>query len=197
MRLFPARAAGVAAGALMLASCGIMGSREAKLVCPASFIAPDTDKLAEFKPGGTTLRDVEYGVQIASINSKCERADHGLLLRTKVSFRIVANDPAVRRGTFQYFVSVVDGKQNILTKRTYVMPFELDVREHATNRADELVENLPLLNTATGGDYAIVAGLQLTEAQLKFNRAGSRPPSIAIAPATSVAIPPKKSGTTP
>lgn len=197
MRLFPVRAAGIAAGALLLAACGIMGSRETKLVCPASFIAPDTDKLAEFRPGGSTLRDVEYGVQFASIDSKCERADHGMVVRTKVAFRIVGNDPAVRRGNFQYFVSVVDGQQNILTKRTYVMPFELDVREHATNRADELVENLPLLNTSTGGNYAIVAGLQLTEAQLKFNRAGSRPPSIAIAPSASVAIPPRKSGPTP
>lgn len=197
MPFIPVRAAGVLAGALLLTACGIMGSREAKLVCPASFIAPDTDKLAEFKPGGSTLRDVEYGVQISSINSKCERADHGMVVNTKIAFRIVANDPTVRRGTFQYFVSVVDGQQNILTKRTYVVPFELDVREHSMNRADELVENLPLLNTSTGGDYAVVVGLQLTEAQLKFNRAGSRPPSIAIAPTGSVAIPPRKSGTTP
>ncbi|MGH6980047.1 MAG: hypothetical protein ACREFC_02470 [Stellaceae bacterium] len=197
MRLFSARAAGVLAGALLLSACGIMGSREAKLVCPASFIAPDTDKLAAFRPGGSTLRDVEFGVQMASINSRCDRADHGMVVDTKIVFRIVANDPAFRAGSFQYFVSVVDAQQNILTKRTYFVPFELDVRQRSTNKTDELVEHLPLLNTSTGGNYAIVAGLQLTEAQLKFNRAGSRPPTVAIAPTTSVTIPPKGSASSP
>jgi hypothetical protein len=181
----------VVVGALLLSGCGWFGGKETKLVCPASYIAPDTDKMAVFKPGGSTLGDVSYGVQIATLVSKCERADKGLSVDTRVAFHLVSNDKTLRAGNFQYFVSVVDGYQNILTKNTYTVPFEFDARVHDMNRQDELIENLPLRDAGTGGNYAIVVGLQLTEAQLKFNRAAAHTPSIAVPPTVSVALPPK------
>lgn len=191
MRLFPIGAALVVAGALAVSGCGWFGGKETKLVCPASFIAPDTDKVAVFKPGGTTLNDVRYGVQIADVQSKCERGDRGIIVDTKVAFRLVSSDNSMRGGSFQYFVSVVDGNQNILTKKDYVVPFEFDARLHELTRKDELVEKLPLLDPGTGGNYAIVVGLQLTEAQLQFNRSAAHSPSVAVAPTVSVALPPR------
>jgi hypothetical protein len=184
-------------GAFLLTGCGWIGGNEVKVVCPASFIAPDTDKVAVFKPGGKTLADVAYGVQIADIRSQCERADHGLTVKTKIAFHVVSNDRSLRTGAFQYFVSVVDGEQNILTKNTYTVPFEFDSRMRDLDRKDELLENLPLRNAGTGGNYAIVVGLQLTEAQLNFNRAAQHSPGVAMAPTVKVAVPPKGSGSTP
>ena len=55
---------------------------------------------AVFKPGGTTLNDVRYGVQIAAVNSRCGRADKGLTVDTKVLFRLVATDPSMRTCSF-------------------------------------------------------------------------------------------------
>lgn len=174
-------AALLAAGMLALSGCGVMGGgKTAKLVCPASFLAPNADKQAVFKPGGTTLKDVRYGVEITSINSRCARAEKGITVDTKLQFELVANDPSVRSGSFEYFVSVVDAQRHILTKKTYAMPFEFDPRQRTMNKADELVETLPLINPATGGNYAIVAGLQLTHAQLEFNRAGNAPPKLSV-----------------
>jgi hypothetical protein len=199
MRHISLGAASVVAGALLLAGCGWIGGKETKLVCPASFIAPDTDKVAVFRAGGSTFNDVSYGVQITDVQSRCDRADHGLAVDTKVAFHLVSNDRALRAGSFQYFVSVVDGNQNILTKKTYIVPFEFDARLRDMNKQDELVENLPLRDTGTGGNYAIVVGLQLTEAQLQFNRSAAHAPSISVAPTVSVALPPqqKNSASTP
>ena len=70
--VFPGVAVTLAAG-LALSGCG--GGKQTKLVCPATFIAPDTDKVAVFKPGGSTISDVRYGVQISNLHSKCDRAD--------------------------------------------------------------------------------------------------------------------------
>jgi hypothetical protein len=182
----------VVATALLVAGCGMFGgTKEAKLVCPASFIAPDADKLAVFNPGGSSINDVRYGVMIDAVNSSCSRADHGLAVDTKVEFRLVTRDPSLRTGSFIYFVSVVDSNHEILTKRTYSVPFEFGIRLPALTKRDELIENLPLHDAGTGGAYAVVVGLQLTEAQLRFNRAATRSPAVAIPPAVSVALPPR------
>ncbi|HEX4111474.1 MAG TPA: hypothetical protein VH020_02975 [Stellaceae bacterium] len=177
------------AGAFALSGCGWFGGGEKKLVCPGTYIAPDTDKEAVFKPGGTTLKDVSYGVQVASVKSECQRGEKGLIVDTKVGFRLVSNDPRLRTGDFEYFVSIVDAQQNILTKQTYRMPFEFGPRLEAMTKQDELIENLPLNDSGTGGNYAVVVGLQLTAAQLEFNRASSRPPTMSLRP--SVAMPTK------
>ncbi len=173
--------------AFAVSACG--GGGSAKLTCPTSFVAPDADKVAVFKPGGgTQLADVSYGIKVIAVNSKCDRADKGLIVNTKVDFRLVSNDPALRTGSFTYFVSVVDERQNILTKRTYTMPFEFGSNLHDLQKSDALIEKLPLLNVATGNNYAIVVGLQLTPQQFEFNRASSAPPSLPVPP--SQAIPP-------
>jgi hypothetical protein len=180
------------ATALTVAGCGMFGgSKEAKLVCPVSFIAPDADKLAAFNPGGVTLSDVRYGVIIDAVNSRCSRADHGIIVDTKVEFRLVSRDPSLRNGNFVYFVSVVDSNHDILTKRTYTVPFEFGPRLQQLTKNDELIENLPLHDVGTGGSYAVVVGLQLTEAQLRFNRAAAHSPAVALPPAAPVALPPR------
>jgi hypothetical protein len=180
-------------GAVTLSACGLFGGgKEAqKLVCPGSFVAPDADKLAMFRPGGeATLENVLYGVRVTNIASRCVRADKGLTVSSRVDFQLVANDSTVRTGSFTYFVSVVDAQQNILTKQVYSMPFEFDPRHRNLDEHEELVEQLPLVNVATGGNYAIVVGLQLTPEQLQFNRAGSRSPAIAVQPRPNPSIPP-------
>lgn len=176
-----ASAALLLATALAVAGCGMFGSRkEAKLVCPVSVIAPDADKLAVFSPGGSGINDVRYGVMVNALSSRCSRTDHGLVVDTRVEFRLVAKDPTLRTGSFVYFVSVVDSNREILTKQTYAVPFEFGPREMALTRRDELISNLPLRNVSTGGAYAVVVGLQLTEAQLRFNRAAERSPGVAL-----------------
>lgn len=67
------------------------------------------------------------------------------------------------------------------------------------NKQDEVFANLPLLDVGTANNYAIVIGLQLTEAQLQFNRAAARSPAVSVPPAVSVALPaqPKNSASTP
>jgi hypothetical protein len=197
MRRIPFGAALFVAGAVLLSGCGLFGGKETKLVCPASFIAPDTDKMAVFKAGGSTLDDVTYGVRITDVQSKCGRVDQGLAVDTKLAFHVVSNDRSLRAGSFQYFVSVVDGYRNILTKKTYTLPFEFDARMSDLNKQDELIENLPLRNAGTGGNYAIVVGLQLTEAQLSFNRSAAHSPSVSVPQAAPVALPAKNSASSP
>jgi len=193
MSLRPLAAAFLVLGGLALSGCGWFGgSREAqRLVCPGSYVAPDADKLAVFRPNSDAkLDNVLYGVRLASISSRCERADKGLTVLSKVEFQLVANDGNVRNGSFVYFVSLVDAQQNILTKQAYNMPFEFDPRHRNLTLHEDFAEHLPLLNVSTGGNYAVVVGLQLTPDQLEFNRAGSHPPSLSVPP--KQAIPPNE-----
>lgn len=193
MRASSSAAIVLTAAALVLSGCGWVGGwfggGEKRLACPGTYIAPDTDKEAVFKGGGSTINDVSYGIQVIFARSSCERGDPGIIVDTKVGFRLVSNDRMLRTGNFEYFVSIVDAQQNILTKRTYRIPFEFGPRLQALTKQDELIENLPLRDTGTGGNYAVVVGLQLTPEQLQFNRASTRPPSMSIPP--SVTLPAK------
>ena len=164
--------------ALLASGCSLFGGGgEGKaMVCPATFAAPDADKFATFRPGGAgTIADVRYGVKVQSVTSKCERADKGILVKTHVEFVLVAPDITVRTGQFSYFASVVDARQNILTKDTYTLPFEFDPHARQMTIEDDLIEQLPLRDVTTGGNYAIVIGLQLTQEQLDFNRRSNAP----------------------
>jgi len=186
--------AGLLLSGLALAGCGFFGGgggREAKrLVCPGSYVAPDADKLAVFKPNSDAkLDNVLYGVRVAAITSRCERADQGLVVQSKIDFQLVANDANIRTGSFVYFVSLVDAQQNILAKQDYTLPFEFDPRHRNLTLHEDFVEHVPLIDVSTGGNYAVVVGLQLTAEQLAFNRAGSRPPSLSVQP--KQAVPPK------
>jgi len=185
------RAALVFAVALALSGCGWIGGggNRQKMVCPGSFIAPDADKVAVTRPGATAtnMKDVLYAVRIDSIDSKCERADKGLSVRTSLQFTLAANDPGVRTGSFDYFVSIVDAHQNILTKKTYSVPFEFDPRRRQITTPETLIETLPLLNPGSGGNYAVVAGLEMTKEQLDFNRHGHAAATPEPAP---VSVPP-------
>jgi hypothetical protein len=178
----------VVLGAVAASGCSVFGGGAQKFACPVSFVAPDADKVAVFKPGeGRQLEDVSYGVQVAGVESKCNRVEKGLVVDTKVNFRLVSNDSSVRKGSVTYFVSVVDGQQNILIKRTYVLPFEFDTHERNMAKSDDLIEKLPLLNVATGASYAIVVGLQLTPEQLNFNRSSAHTTGMPVSPSQPVA----------
>jgi hypothetical protein len=197
MRTIGVRLAPVVAGILLLSGCGMFGGKETKLVCPLSTMAPDTNLLAVFRPGTEPrLENVLYGVEIASFDSKCERVDKGLMVKSKIVFKLASNDKSLRNGSFSYFVSVVDGEQNILTKQVYAYPFEFDPRYRTLERTEDLVEDLPLRNVSTGGSYAILVGLQLTPEQLAFNRDAKQksssspvPPVVSLPPANGESPP--------
>src|ERR1700679_3176346 len=80
--------------ALLASGCSLFGggSTAKDMVCPATFKAPDADKFVVFRPGGATVADVRYAVKVQTAESKCERGDKSIIVKTHVEFLLVSPD---------------------------------------------------------------------------------------------------------
>jgi len=173
------RAAAPVVLAALLVGCSWFGGDSGKdaetLACPTAFIAPGTDAYRVFRPGGTGVADIRFGVKLASVKSTCKLEKDGIVVDTVNSFVAVRNDPDLRQGDFTYFVAVADGQQNILTKRNFTLRVEFDSHQKEMRMVDTIVEHLPLRKVSAGRSYGIVVGLQLSQQELDFNRRQGAP----------------------
>jgi hypothetical protein len=76
----------------------------------------------------------------------------------------------VRKGQLTYFVAVIDRQQAILTKRDFVIDLDFPAAQSRLEITEQLEEVIPLPKEASGADYGIVIGFELTPEELQYNR---------------------------
>ncbi|HYM03797.1 MAG TPA: hypothetical protein VET85_12680 [Stellaceae bacterium] len=145
-----------------------------KLVCPFSFIAPGLESYTQARPGGGP-NDIDFGVRIIDFKTTCAREGRGLVVNATVTFLAGRQGAEFRQGDFTYFIAVADPQQKILAKQTFTLRAEFGPKQSQLRIADDIVEHLPLRDAATGGGYAVIAGMQLSQQQLDAIRARQAP----------------------
>lgn len=171
----PAILARVALSGLLalLAACGSSGGTSVgKLRCPDTFAAPNLDSYTQLRSGANTANpeDISFGVKLATVKSTCRNEASGVRVITVLTFAVVRNDPELRQSDFGYFVAVADAQQNILAKQNFALRVDFAPRQKQMRVVDEITEHLPVKDISTGGNYAIIVGLQLDRQQLELNR---------------------------
>ena len=78
--------------------------------------------------------------------------------------------PDVRKGQVTYFVAVIDRRQTILNKRDFVIDLTFPPAQSRLEITEQLEEFIPLPKDASGDDYGIVIGFELTPDELQYNR---------------------------
>ncbi len=164
------------AGVGILAGCG---STPEPPVCPPVSVLSEAAALTRFAPGrGTDLVDVDMHAEIADIRSACVFAKE----KNGVSKLVVAVAPSIiaargpanesRKADFQYFVSVVGADRTILNKQL----FPVNISFPGNNTRVEIFQDDPpvSIDLPLGADedarYQILLGLQMSEAELRYNR---------------------------
>lgn len=130
-----------------------------------------------FRPGATPdPANVLYTVELTGVNSKCdidkkERTSDASL---KLNFRATRAPSAVEAHySVPYFVAVTEGSERVLVKKVYSVDIHFDPGQ-TTAAATDTVDSTHL-QVAKGKhpyDYQILVGLQLTKAELDYNRRG-------------------------
>jgi hypothetical protein len=147
--------------------------------CPRALIVNDAAVLTAFTAGtGRDFIDVNYQVEIADLKSGCqfETVDGQTRAVVAVAPVLVATrGPANtdRVAKFQYFVSVIGPGGAILNKELFdvVATFEGNQRRLLYTEDDPPITiDLAVDNAGRAGDYEMLVGLQLTPAQLDYNR---------------------------
>jgi len=162
----------------LLSACG-SDDEPAAPPCPRALIVTDAASLTTFAAGtGRDFIDVDFQVEIADLKSGCqfENVDGRTMAVVAVAPVLVATrGPANtdRVAKFQYFVSVIGPTGAILNKQLFdvVATFEGNQRRLMYTEDDPpITVELALDASGRADNYEMLVGLQLTPAQLDYNR---------------------------
>jgi len=157
--------------ALAIAGCSSDKSGD----CPTMTAITDAAVQTVFRPGSAPdPANVLYTVEIAGVKGVCDMdkkartADAGL----EVTFRATrAPSGGEAHYTVPYFVAVTEGSERIMAKRIYSIAIAFAPGQTTVTLTDT-VESTHLQTTKDKKpyDYQILVGLQLSKAELDYNR---------------------------
>jgi hypothetical protein len=167
-----ASCASLAAAAFLLAACAwIGGTHTSTMTCPKIMAAPGADTIAIFGPTGHELKDVVVGGKIDAISAQCAPGKDMIVMNAAIRFEAERISNAITEASFPYFVALVDPSRKVLTENQFSVSFKFLPAEPARHVPTEnITVNLPVKDQATGSDYTVFVGFQLTPDQLALNR---------------------------
>ncbi len=140
--------------------------------CPRFGGLETATQQVKFRPGdGKDLTDVMYMVRLDSVQRKCQYDKNGVAIEMSVGFALELG-PANpdRNATFQYFVAIADADSNVMAKEVFPVTLAFPANVGYVEKKDVLDQRIPLPVNRSASAYQILVGLQLTEAELEYNR---------------------------
>ncbi len=167
--------AAAAAALSLLSACSWFGMGDGdskRMVCPGAAILGDAEKVTQFKSGtGRDLTDKMFEAEIRNLRTTCKHRPGRLIV--DMTFELVATRfPAAksREGDFSYFIAVTDKSGRVLAKETFNSRIAFAANRRRAGTVEETEQSIPLQAQATGADYEVLVGFQLSANQLQFNR---------------------------
>lgn len=162
----------------LLSGCSGPGKDEFAPVCPVASPLWQAADLTRYRDEAAAanedVRDLILTAHIVAIPAKCQPGDKRNQLAADVSITIQLNrGPAMqgREADVPLFLAVAEGDR-ILDKQVFpqhfVFPTGLD---QLTWRSNPIHLVFPISASRTGAAYTVLAGFQLTPAELALNRA--------------------------
>ncbi|OHC76101.1 MAG: hypothetical protein A3G18_05625 [Rhodospirillales bacterium RIFCSPLOWO2_12_FULL_58_28] len=170
---------------LLLAGCDtvseMVASPPPQPPCPPSSVLDDAATVTRFREGpGRDFIDIVAEGKISGYGGGChydfDMKTGEALLTVEVAVEFEAQRGSAdkdRKAMFDYFISVADPEQNILSKGLFnvVIDFpENRTRRNFTDNNPPVVLEIKLKPEQAGKDFHIFIGFQLSESELEFNR---------------------------
>jgi hypothetical protein len=174
---FVKRAALALVAVAALGGCSLIED-EGPPLCPAVNLLKDADRLVLFRDGdGRDLTDMRFEIDLEGYATTCEYdLDDGvgtLAVQVQPGF-VVRRGPAdlTRRVDIPFFVVLRDANDGTpIEKAVFSTPVTFEGNQRQIGLIDEPVDlTIPILEGRDGGDFSILLGLQLTPAELDYNR---------------------------
>jgi hypothetical protein len=180
------RRAGLAVAALALAmtACskddiqvGGRGEAPVRLVqradCPRIGVLADAADLTRFTPGkGEDLTEMVVDARVSGVRGQCDMARAAIQVELAITLDATRGPAAQGRVLdVPYFVVVTDADGEVLDKQVFQARFEFEPNRSRARISDEAVKlMLPTAANLRGSAYSVSIGLQVTEAELAYNR---------------------------
>jgi len=142
------------------------------IACPSVEVLPDLGQFTRFVSGaGRDATDVLMDAWIDAVGGKCALGDGRLLVDLAVRIG-VRRGPATKTdsATVRYFVAIADRDRTVLSRQPFekTTPF---VNRKTVLFEDVLDLRIPLSRGVQTDAFTIYVGLELSEEELKNNRA--------------------------
>jgi len=158
------------AGLLLVSACG---STQEIVRCPDVKVPAETGNLTRFGPGdGRDITDVVLEAQFEEVRGECSVDDDEVQVAALV--KITARQgpaSAAQQGQFSFFVAVTDRKRNILSRRSVSAAVDFSGNRSNVVYYERLKIDIPKAEEASGEDFLIFIGFDLTREEVEFNRA--------------------------
>jgi hypothetical protein len=161
------------AAVILLADCSTDKTGD----CPTITGITDASVATVFRPGTTPdPMNVLYTVELTGVTGQCDidkkeqHADASL----QIDFRATrAPSGGEAHYTIPYFVAITEGSERILVKRSYSVAVTFEPGQTTATVSDAVDStHLKPAKDKHPYDYQILVGLQLSRAQLDYNRQG-------------------------
>lgn len=147
--------------------------------CPEVVIPSDGSKLTRFKTGpGRDIIDVMFEATVTEYAEACEynidetgAGDVTVYIAPLIE---TERGPADQQGqaTYEYFLAVLDSNKKVLEKARFpiTIPFSQNMTRVRWQLKEPNVITIPLAAGQNGADFQVFIGLQLTRAELEYQR---------------------------
>ena len=161
--------------AIVLAALALSGCSSRLKPCPSAAVLADASSYIQFPEGAAPdPSHALYTAQITGVSTDCDfdkkerTADSSLVITFRVS-RAPNGSPL--HGSIPYFLVVNGANGAIILRQQFKVDFQLAPGEANTSFTDNVSSvNIDLGKDKWPWDYQLLVGLQLTKAQLDYNR---------------------------
>lgn len=169
---------------ILLATVAIAGcSKKVAPACPTGGKLADASTITVFRDGpGRDITDIEYKAQLLDVQGGCEYIfDENRMTMWFQAIFDIEPGPTTTSETFDipYFIAITK-KGNIVIeqegfKESFVATVPVPETRASFRYRDGIVDvEMPLTDDINGRNIEIIFGFQLTEEQLRYNRAQIR-----------------------
>jgi hypothetical protein len=153
---------------------GCTHSDSEKGLCPSAAVLAPTSALTVFRQNGPEDPSGEqYTVWMTNVKSGCDYDKDERAANSRIHIQFAARrPPAPEEANYRvpYFVTVTHGGSRIMTKKMYLAEIHFGAGQ-ASASFEETVNDITIRfeRGSKMGEYQILTGIQLTQAQLDYN----------------------------
>jgi len=146
-------------------------------VCPSTAVLSDAVTVTKLRPGApvdmTNPANVVLSAEMSQAQLECDYDGESNALTIDINFAVRATRGPAASGPdpeLDYFIAMIDGAGNLLTKNIFRSQPDLDGRTPGVYTQNVSNFVFPLGMDMRPIDYQLVTGFQLTPAELAYNR---------------------------
>lgn len=145
--------------------------------CPTVGALYDAGRIIKFDGDGENYRNIAYTAEIVGVRLLCRYAgDEPIVADIEIGFAFGRGPKGMEREhEYEYFVTVTRRNRSVLGKEVFRINADFGndpVAEGAVSIDDIIIPRKD--DSISGGNFEVLVGFELTDAQLKFNHDGKR-----------------------